>query len=75
MKVDNIWLGSSLGTTLRTIVPLVRSACPMNPWLARFACSVIYYVAVIALRKAVPKLDPSPIFHVEACVEFCFLKK
>ena len=32
--------------------PLVRSACPINPWLARFAC--------VALRKVVPKLDPSP---------------
>ena len=32
-------------------VPLVRSAFPINPWLARFAC--------VALRKVVPKLDPS----------------
>ena len=32
-------------------VPLVRSACPINPWLARFA--------FVALRKIVPKLDPS----------------
>ena len=32
-------------------VPLVHSAFPINPWLARFAC--------VALRKVVPKLDPS----------------
>ena len=38
------------------IVPLVRSICPINPWLARFACTVIY-VAFVALRKVVPKLD------------------
>ena len=32
-------------------VPVVRSAFPINPWLARLAC--------VALRKVVPKLDPS----------------
>ena len=37
----------------------LRFACPINPWLARFACTVIY-VAFVALRTVVPKLDPSP---------------
>ena len=36
----------------------LHSACPINPWLARFACTVIY-VAFVALRKVVPKLYPS----------------
>ena len=33
-------------------------AFPINPWLARFACTVIY-VAFVALRKAVTKVESS----------------
>ena len=50
------------------LVPLVRSACPINPWLARFACMVIY-VAFVVLRKVVPKLFPFQ-FHTNLyCLE------